>query len=199
MGRREHPMGREISLVSRNYSWNNIIPKAECELIIEDCKSGYHEIANIGDRSTKVSDSHDYRKTNIYWLDNSKLITKLIYGFVHEANDSFFHYDITNHDQMQFSEYTVGGHYKYHKDTGYYKGEPILPCRKLSVSVLLSDPKDYEGGEFLMYEGDMEPVKPLKGQGSVVVFDSRDYHKVEPVTSGVRYSLVMWATGPLFK
>jgi PKHD-type hydroxylase len=190
--------------MSRYYSWDKIIPKAECERIIDDCKKGVEEIGTIvGDVNGTTywtdSTSKDYRKTNLRWIDNNKLITKLIYGFVHEANDLFFHYDITNHQQMQFSEYVVGGHYKYHKDTSYVSGEEVLPCRKLSVSVLLSDPKDFKGGEFLMYDGEMKPLKPLKGQGSVVVFDSRDFHKVEPVTFGVRHSLVMWVTGPLFK
>ena len=186
--------------MSRYYSWDKIIPKAECERIIDDCKKGVEEIGMVeGGKDVEPTISKDYRKTNLRWVDNSKLITKLIYGFVHEANDAFFNYDITNHLQMQFSEYVVGGHYKYHKDTVYVSGKEVSPCRKLSVSVLLSDPKDFKGGEFLMYDGEMKPLKPLKGQGSVVVFDSRDFHKVEPVTSGVRYSLVMWATGPLFK
>ena len=88
--------------------------------------------------------------------------------------------------------------YCIHQDL-VYDGIEVAPVRKLSVSVLLSDPKDFEGGEFEMYGGFREPTKPLKEQGSIVVFDSRDYHGITPVTSGVRYSLVMWATGPLFK
>lgn len=184
--------------MSKHYIWDNIISKSECELIIDDCKKGVEEIGTIVENVNGTTLS-DHRKTNVRWVDKSKLITKLIYGFVHEANDLFFHYDITSYEQMQFGEYVVGDYYKYHKDTVYVSGEDVLPCRKLSVSVLLSDPKDYEGGEFVMYNGDKEPLKPLKEQGSVIVFDSRDFHKVEPVTSGVRYSLVMWATGPLFK
>jgi PKHD-type hydroxylase len=183
--------------MSRYYIWDNIISKSECELIIDDCKKGVEEIGVILDEDVNGTTSNDHRKTKVRWVDNSKLITKLIYGFVHEANDLFFHYDITSYEQMQFSEYVVGGHYKYHKDIVF--GKEVLPCRKLSVSVLLSDPKDFKGGEFVIYNGGKEPLKPLKEQGSVIVFDSRDFHKVEPVTSGVRYSLVMWATGPLFK
>jgi PKHD-type hydroxylase len=199
--------------MSRYYSWDNIISKSECEWIIKECKQGVSRPAQIGSEATrKIIRSRmgegyspdDYRKANVYWVDEaiplvSKLITKLVYGFIHEANDAFFHYKITDHQKLQFGEYTVGGHYKYHKDTAFVDGNPVFPFRKLSVSVLLSDPKDFKGGEFLMYDGEMEPLKPLKGQGSVVVFDSRDFHKVEPVTSGVRHSLVMWATGPLFK
>jgi PKHD-type hydroxylase len=186
--------------MSLYFSWDKIIPKAECEQIIDDCKKGVEEIGMVkGGGDAEPTISNDYRKTTVRGVDNNKLITKLIYGFIHEANDLFFHYDITNHQKMQFGEYVVGGHYKYHKDIIPVFGEEVSLCRKLSVSVLLSDPKDFKGGEFELYDGEFEPLKPLNGQGSVVVFDSRDFHKVEPVTSGVRYSLVMWATGPLFK
>lgn len=185
--------------MTRYYSCDNIISKSECERIINDCKSDLGEIAQVGD-GVGGSTINKYRKTNIRWIDNSKLIVKLIYGFVHEANDVYFHYDITNYEQIQFGEYSTGGHYNYHKDTITLDGGiETSPTRKLSVSVLLSNHKDFEGGEFVMHNGDKEPLKPLKGQGSIIVFDSMDFHAVEPVISGCRYSLVMWATGPLFK
>tara|TARA_R110002051_G_scaffold287925_1_gene350681 strand:+ start:392 stop:949 length:558 start_codon:yes stop_codon:yes gene_type:complete len=183
----------------RFYAWDKIIPKADCDSIINDCSLGKEIIAKVGDGVNGFVASHEDRKTNIRWCDSGKLITKLIYGFIHEANDKFFHYDITDHEQIQFGEYSVGDYYKYHQDTIFVSGEEVFPSRKLSVSVLLSDTKDFEGGELALYNGDREPLKPLKGQGSVVVFDSRDFHTVLPVTSGVRYSLVMWATGPVFK
>jgi len=184
--------------VARYYSWDNIISKSECERIIDDCKSDLGEIAQVGN-GVGGSTVDKYRKTNIRWIDNDRLIAKLIYGFVREANDAYFHYNITNHEQIQFGEYSTGGNYNYHQDTIILeRGIEISPTRKLSVSVLLSDRQDFEGGEFVMYNGGKEPLKPLKGQGSIVVFDSSDFHAVEPVTFGVRHSLVMWATGPLF-
>jgi PKHD-type hydroxylase len=184
----------------RFYSWDKIISKAECESLIATCLNNNKEIARVGD-GNGGSAIVDHRKTNIHWVDGTKLISKLIYGFIHEANDVFFHYDITNHEEMQFGEYSVGDYYKYHQDTMFSKesGELVSPNRKLSASILLNDPQDFEGGDFVMYDGDSEVLKPLNGQGSVLVFDSSDFHKVEAVTSGVRYSLVMWATGPIFK
>ena len=74
----------------------------------------------------------------------------------------------------------------------------------------MSDPDTYEGGELQFYNGD-RPVEDfgnitgeqvsndIKSQGSVVVFDSRDWHRVAPVTNGVRYSMVCWCVGPNFK
>jgi PKHD-type hydroxylase len=80
--------------------------------------------------------------------------------------------------------------------------------RKLSMSVQLSKPKDYEGGDLKFnlrgldsQNGDtvMSPPPEFKQQGSIVVFPSFLWHKVEPITKGIRYSLVMWAIGENWK
>jgi len=39
----------------------------------------------------------------------------------------------------------------------------------------------------------------MQEQGSIIIFDSREWHRVSPVTKGVRYSLVSWSLGPAFK
>ena len=68
------------------------------------------------------------------------------------------------------------------------------------MTVQLSDSKDYEGGEFQFYNGNGDPeIPPIQEQGSVLVFDSRMYHRVTPITKGVRYSLVSWILGPHFR
>jgi hypothetical protein len=41
-------------------------------------------------------------------------------------------------------------------------------------------------------------VKDIRDQGSVIVFDSRDWHRVTPCTKGTRYSIVCWTVGPNF-
>jgi len=38
----------------------------------------------------------------------------------------------------------------------------------------------------------------IRDQGSVIVFDSRDFHRVTPCTKGTRYSIVCWTVGPNF-
>ena len=80
--------------------------------------------------------------------------------------------------------------------------------RKLSMTLLLNG--HFEGGEFQFYNGgrpidDVGEItgkqieNDIKSQGTVIVFDSRDFHRVTPVTRGVRHSLVSWVTGPNFK
>ena len=42
-------------------------------------------------------------------------------------------------------------------------------------------------------------TKDINSQGTVIVFDSRDWHRVSPMISGVRHSIVCWTVGPNFK
>ena len=68
--------------------------------------------------------------------------------------------------------------------------------RKLSITIILSDSIEYDGGEFVFEKGGDEV---FKNQGTVIVFPSFIRHRVNPVTKGIRYSLVNWFTGPAFK
>jgi PKHD-type hydroxylase len=112
-----------------------------------------------------------------------------------EANDSMFGFDITTFsDKIQFGLYdgAENGKYDNHIDVGT---ECIAACRKLSMSVQLSEPDDYEGGDLVI---DNQHECPRK-MGTTVVFSSFITHKVTPVTKGKRYSLVVWLYGPPFK
>ena len=64
----------------------------------------------------------------------------------------------------------------------------------------MSDPSDYEGGE-LEFDLKQEPeptkriCKEIKPKGSIVVIHSFMWHRVKPVTKGIRHSLVAWNLG----
>ena len=45
----------------------------------------------------------------------------------------------------------------------------------------------------------LRQAKEILPKGSVIVFPSFVWHRVKPVTKGVRYSLVMWNLGYPFK
>lgn len=76
--------------------------------------------------------------------------------------------------------------------------------RKLSVTISLSDPADYTGGNLKFDLGPhrekrYHTCKEIRPQGSIIVFPSHLYHQVTPVTRGTRYSLVAWNLGKPFK
>ena len=177
------------------YTWDKPLTKEECEFLILDCSSGECHNAKTGNDLDPLITTPEIRKTKIRWVDSSKLIAYAMAGYVNDANNNYFKYELTHNEIIQFSEYTGGDHYTWHTDTGNNMDNV---CRKLSTVILLSDPKDFEGGDFEVFNGD-KVDKPFSRQGSVVVMDSRDWHRVTPVTKGVRYSLVMWTMGPKFR
>ena len=87
-----------------------------------------------------------------------------------------------------------------YKKRKYYKNQQ----RKLSMTVCLSDENDFTGGDFEfdfrnMRSSNKKICKEIKQQGSIIVFPSFVWHKVHPVLSGTRYSLVMWSVGDPWK
>ena len=70
--------------------------------------------------------------------------------------------------------------------------------RKLSISIQLTDPTKYEGGDLNLYWSD-DPVTMKNNKGSLFIFPSYMLHEVTPVTKGERNSLVCWVNGPQFK
>ena len=66
----------------------------------------------------------------------------------------------------------------------------------MSVTIQLSDPKDYEGGEF-EFESGIDQLPPEHTEkGTVLIFPSFYKHQVRPITKGTRHALVSWIEGP---
>jgi len=186
------------------YIFPKIIEPEVCNEIVKDCMSKDLELAAVGNASSPRDDPK-IRKTSVYFVpvDKNNNANKIAWGFLKEANKILFHYDLTYFQQIQFAKYSDGEFYDWHVDT-YETNEPNK-TRKLSMSLMLTDPNTFTGGEFQFYNGgrsfedDEQMKKELKTQGTIVVFDSRDFHRVTPVTKGTRHSIVCWATGVPFK
>ena len=112
-------------------------------------------------------------------------------------NERIYQFDLTGFSEpFQYTVYhgDAGGHYDWHVDQG--RGLPVQ--RKLSFSLQLSDPAEYEGGELQIHAANDISVAP-KSRGTVIVFPSYALHRVTPVTAGTRKSLVCWTGGPKFR
>jgi len=158
------------------YSWEGVIAPAQCEKIIEEYKDKKCSEGVVG-KEEKVDSS-------------------IRCSFMVEANEKFFKYNMTGSETIQFATYKAGGKYDWHKDVISGTAETL---RKLSTTVQLSNSADYEGGKLELFNGDKSPedLKIMK-QGSVIVFDSLDWHRLTPVTKGIRYSLAQWSYGRRF-
>jgi PKHD-type hydroxylase len=172
--------------------WNSCFSPKECKTIID-----------IGNKQglikgkTFLKNSQKIRNSNISWLYPSKdleWVYRRLTDVILELNNKFFKFEIYGFiEGLQFTHYKEpNGKYQKHVDRSVN-----TRIRKLSLSVQLSDPNSYEGGELILNEGN-EIVIP-KEQGNLILFPSFVLHEVKPVTKGERFSLVAWITGPNFK
>lgn len=137
------------------------------------------------------------RNSTVRWIEptpDTRWIFESIQNFAIEANSELFKTAITGFtENIQYTEYEgKGTHYDWHPDIGPSKNK-----RKISVVVQLSDPADYKGGELIINTG--HEVATNNEQGSVILFPSILLHKVSPLISGNRYSLVSWVSGPAWR
>tara|TARA_R110000751_G_scaffold230123_1_gene331641 strand:+ start:2004 stop:2591 length:588 start_codon:yes stop_codon:yes gene_type:complete len=195
-----------MQLEHKYWYYKNIFPKHLCNEIVsyalsKDLVKG-SVVGNDKARNDKV------RNSNIVWLDEKWLYIKLI-NIIRNANEQAnWNFQVDNAEPVQFTVYKKGMHYDWHEDAfqkPYSKNNGSLcgKIRKISMSLILNDPKEYKGGEFEIDLGNRQ--KPtttcyeIEEQGDCIVFPSDLLHKVRPVTHGVRYSLVMWTLGNPFK
>ncbi|HUE64860.1 MAG TPA: 2OG-Fe(II) oxygenase [Rhizomicrobium sp.] len=140
------------------------------------------------------------RITRVAWIQKEPEIQWLharLEEMVLEVNARFYRYDLFGlNEAFQYTVYegTEGGYYGWHVDVGEKNYEP----RKISISVQLSDPSGYEGGDLILQAGAGE-FSAEKARGTLIAFPSFVLHRVTPVTSGTRKSLVVWVAGPEFR
>ena len=136
------------------------------------------------------------RSSQVSWLTKVPWILDILYQYVDFANQSAFNVNIYKKADIQYTEYHAEqkGHYGLHHDIDWNRNDGL--DRKLSVTVQLSDPSEYEGGLFEFTEVESPKKETCKAKGTILVFPSYLAHKVNPVTQGTRKSLVAWFEGP---
>ena len=149
-----------------------------------------------------------FRKGEIAWIGDDYLRKQLFYS-VDFYNKQNWRYDINDTEHVQYGIYSHGGHYDWHYDESIIPPSDQSFMRKLSVTIWLNFPDEYEGGEFDIQHtigvdeaqnGVSMGYETFKlSKGSIIIFPSFIWHRVRPVTSGVRKSLVVWFIGPPFR
>ena len=156
------------------------------------------------------------RNSQNTWIPTTHLVAGFLWHYVQRANRENFLYDLRNIDgeSLQYTRYSEGEFYGWHNDAGLqtqYKpqsvgnlaeglandfvNENIELVRKLSFSLQLSGPDDYEGGNVQFIDEAGKSYFAPKKRGTIVLFDSRTQHRVLKVTKGVRKSIVGWVVG----
>jgi len=170
--------------------YDNFIPNDICKKFTQySDKMCYNNLGVLGDYK-------NYRIVKGYTLSKKLISDKIIYSIIYKyIYDFYVHYKIkfpqinTNKlSQIDLLKYKPGGKYDVHTDHSY-----ITP-RTLSVIINLND--NYEGGDLVFLNQNLKTeLKRIKlKKGSIVYFPSNFLypHKIEPITKGVRYSIVSW-------
>ena len=194
------------------------IPEDIVDILQKDLSKYDHQMTDsklMGDALNK-----DKRNSKNSWIPSHHWLGGFMWHYVQRANRENFLYDLKciDGENMQYTQYGPGEFYGWHTDAGIsnqYKpqtvgnraenlandfvSDNIESVSTLSFVVQLSTPHDYEGGNLqLLDEADNSYIAPRK-RGTVILFDSRTRHRVLPVKSGLRKSVVGWVVGPRWK
>jgi PKHD-type hydroxylase len=158
--------------------------------------------ASVGGSGNNFEINKNLRTTDVGWLGLSPETAWLwerLAGVFADVNSQFFKFDLTGcYELIQLGVYkeTDQGHYGWHIDAS--PTDRHAP-RKLSMSLLLSDPSEFEGGELQIKtcNDEIQTLDMVKGRAWF--FPAYTLHRVTPVTKGIRRSLVLWVGGPEFK
>ena len=155
-------------------------------------------------RTGRSKEADNFRRSKIKWIPGTKewkwLYNKII-DKTFEVNKNHWDFDISiAQDRIQYSQYEGGdkGHYDWHIDVG----PGVASYRKLSIVIPLTPSNSYEGGDLEFVS--QQPISDqdyltLNEVGSISIFPSFILHKVNPVITGMRNSLVMWVGGVPFR
>ena len=170
----------------------------QCRQIIECGRSQPPQKAQVGMGKPGGGTDTSKRVTTISWIPFKEMsyMYEDLYKFIQKANENHFGFgDIRITENAQFTEYPEGGFYDWHMDCDTIMAhEP--PVRKISMTLLLNDPSEFEGGHLEL--GGPGKFGELK-QGHAICFASFINHRVQPVKRGLRQSLVVWVGGKPFR
>lgn len=168
------------------------------------------------DSTVKFASKYSQRKSRNFWITDPYVLRDFLRIAKRVNKEAGWDYDIDAIEPLQYTEYSseVQGHYDWHADQHpepYEDGK----VRKISFSILLND--EYTGGEFEIETGN--PNQEIRTRtivagnskkkldettmqlpvGSGLFFQSGFFHRVLPVKTGLRKSLVGWVLGPKFR
>lgn len=115
-------------------------------------------------------------------------------ALIDQANQ-YYNFDLNGfYEPLQLAQYEAGDFFDWHLDFGAGSSSN----RKLSLTIQLSDPSSYEGGD-LEFRINNKVVKAPRTQGTMIIFPSFIMHRVTKIKSGARRSIVGWVSGPAYR
>jgi len=177
---------------------NSYFSKKRCSEIVKTTES---DIELISGYTLSKERTEDVRECSVGWVkmnDAHSPLYRDITDAVLSINNQFWNFNLSYIEDMQYTVYDSSvwnnPRYDWHQDEGFTRSW-CNEIRKLSFICLLSDPRDFTGGELQYYADNETRLIPLQ-QGDVVFFPSPTLHRVTTVTKGIRKTLVGWVRGP---
>jgi|TARA_B100000780_G_C20896733_1_gene356871 PKHD-type hydroxylase len=169
--------------------------------LIEEDTAKAQMYNNISERKKSKSGTATIRSNKVTFIHNEKILSQYL-KLSREINEvADWDFDIDGIEPLQYGEYHKSQEYGWHIDQ-HNKAYVNKQVRKISFSVFLND--NYTGGEF-----DLELYNPNNDcrydtfsklpLNTAIFFKSDYWHRVRPVTNGIRKSIVGWVLGPKMK
>jgi PKHD-type hydroxylase len=197
---------KERSEITYPYCWQGeVFTPSELDAIIEYGNAiGLEEGWVVGADGENATSSNRKSRVKFFTPDgNNNWIFDRLSSLIDSINSRYYGFDLNGFDAIQFTEYGKEGEkYDWHMDTilGNSRSDRFVQTRKLSLTIPINDPSEWEGGEFQLQTGTPEePMTVEQKRGTAIIFPSFLIHRVTPIVSGVRKSLVIWVVGPKFK
>ena len=171
---------------------SEFLTKEECNMILDfslkelelEPSKIFSNYTDGGNVNTSLRESNQvfypyYEKFPFLLEKMSKLLNQHIFvkGFDLDFKKSKF----------QFTQYYPGGHFDWHKDIGNKITDYNRYC---SLVIQLND--EYDEGNLQIKDNQNETLTIEKGTGNLILFLSNVEHRVVPIKSGIRYTLVNW-------
>ena len=169
------------------------IPDYVCDEIIKN----YSDFSTAGLQGGDIRSN--VRNSGVCWI-REPFYKNLVFDIITRTNrDSGLNFQLEYLEDLQLTRYVApDGHYDFHIDgDGHSRKNIDDSVRKLSMSCLLTDPSEFEGGNFQL-QTSATPYNIKLEKGDIIMFPSYVLHRVSPVTKGTRHSLVAWAHGSAF-
>ena len=183
------------------------------EKIINNPNLKWDDHALVGSIDNSIEGIRDTSRRNCkisfldYYEELDKAFGSIVSAYNYEISN--WKYDIQTLESIQVTHYSEGDFYDWHIDefeTNLIKSNGEEFNRKISVTIFLNDPDEYEGGELdieirgpIVKDWESRYVTLKLPKKSIVIFPSNKWHRVRPVTSGIRKSLVLWFQGTPFR
>lgn len=181
--------------------WSGAIPNSVCDAVVDEFSDEGLYPSHVQRVTGEGAVDPAVRRADHTFVDPSHWVGAFVSHYATEAN-LVWNLDLTGLGTLSFIRYDEGGHFQWHVDAlTYDQSQYRFPGeleRKLSVTVNLSDPAEYDGGdlEFMNSVGQLVSQGETRTQGSVIVFPSTVCHRVTPITRGTRFVVVGWMVGP---